>query len=526
MKLLSLFIVLASLLPVSAQITMDILDHNNTRALIPVKGYFFHDELNGTAGYEVPTGSGDNFIYTLQFNYMAKDQNGFLHASLGQGTAGMGTDVWSGPYSDIHNYDSAYNSYYQDSYWEICQEEIDIYATWWEACNGPNANPTDCGMVTTPSNEILTKIYSWAAHGNFFNGEDYWLFDFYDHPESQMGLYDPDGGDYPIIKGCCASLQVQNDDAGFHTYSGIEPIGIQMNYQFFQYANWGDLNDVTFVEVKIKNYSPINYADFTYGFYVDTDLGDGTDDYIGSDSTRSLFYTYNSSDIDALHGADPAAFGIMALEHPLNSVVLYDNSGTTAAARWNQLNGYDPSGLAYFNNQNQPTKFLYSDNPNSPNGWSEEELANLPGDRRVLVGTNHGPLASGEEIVQTYAILYHRSGTRLENVDGLLNMSDNIDVFYDTIANAQCENGTLNLMSGLEIEDFKMFPNPTGNSVEFTFNGGEADLTCYDMTGTLVHNQRVSSGDRVDVSSWSNGVYLMHVTSEDKFKVVRLEVLH
>lgn len=521
MKLLLPILAFVLTFPVSAQVVIDTLDHNNTSALIPVKGYFFYDEVNQTGGYEVPKASGDNFIYNLKFNYMAKDQNGVLHASLGQGPSGSGTDVWSGPYSTLGTFDTSYD----DKYWEICQDEVDIYTTWWEACQGPNANPTDCSDAEIPSNELLDKIYAWPAHGDV-NGEDYWLLDFYDHPESQMGVFDPEGGDYPLFKGCCATFLIQNDGRGVHTYSGAEPIGIQVEYQFFQYASWGDLNDVTFVEFTLKNHSTNDYTDFSYGVYADTDLGDGLDDYFGSDSSRSLFYTYNGSNIDALHGSDPAAFGIMALEHPANSIVLFDHNGTSVSEWWNQLNGLQVSGQDYLNAQNQPTKFLYSDNPNLANSWSEEELGNPSGDRSAIIGTHHGPLAAGEEITQTYAILYNRVGTRLENVDGLLAMADGINNFYDTIANAQCENGVLNLTSISEVEDLIVYPNPAANSVEFSFEGSSAELLCYDMLGNLVYQKGLSSGDKLDVSSWSNGVYLIHVVSDNQNQVARLEVLH
>ena len=188
---------------VNAQ-TIDYLEHNNTRATLPSSRSFFNNPITNEAGYEVPVGSGNHTVYLMRLQFMAKDSSGNLYGSLG-GEANSGTDVFSGPYAVTGIYDSTYQAKWNNRTWQICQEEIDTYREWWEACEGPNADPLACVTLTAPSNEILTKLFEWPAHGNVQNGEEYFLAPYFDHPASVQGVYDPSGGDYPIIKGCCAN---------------------------------------------------------------------------------------------------------------------------------------------------------------------------------------------------------------------------------------------------------------------------------------------------------------------------------
>lgn len=508
-----------------------LLEHNNTRATLPTTGTFFFDDVNGAAGYEVPKDSDNKAIYSMKFQYVAKTAQDSLRMCWG-GNNPQNTDVQSGAYSTLHNYDSAYTNLYQGSSWSICQEEIDIFSVWWEACNGVNADPTACVTAETPSNATLTAIYNWPAHGNVNNGENYSLADFYDHPESIPGTYDPSGGDYPIIKGCCATYMIQNDDVS-HTYSGTEPIGLEMHYMFYHYKNWGLLNDVTFAEVLIRNLGGEDYVDFAYGLYLDTDLGNPFDDYIGTDSTRSMLYTYNGDQNDEVspsgpgYGIDPPAFGITAINHPLTTAQLYQ-SANTPTAFWNVVEGLNPNGQPIVSPSGDTTKFMFNGNPNDANAWSEETLANQPGDRRGMMYTKHGPLAAGEEILQTYAFVYSRVGDRLENVDQLYADVEEVHAFYDTIALAQCNDGILKVPE-VSLVDFVVAPNPASTSVTIETNEQIAfEIKVYDAMGKLVTDLRESSNGSltVDVTAYENGVYLMVIESENQRITKRLVVTH
>ncbi len=533
MKTIVIILFLASFTNINAQ-SQSVLEHNNTRAYLPTEGMFFRDVVNNTPGYEVPKGDGIYTLYTLVFQYAAKTAQDSVLLCQG-GFSPTSSDVQSGPYRTNHNYDSAYQTANNNKFWKICQEEIDIYSTWWEACEGPNQNPTDCGQLTTPSNDLLTRIYEWPVHGDVNQGEAYWQAPFYDHPESSQGVYDPAGGDYPLIRGCCATYLVQNDDVQ-NTISNTPSLGIEMHYMFYHYQNWGTLNDVTFAEVRIINYSGIDYPEFTYGLHADMDLGNPLDDYFGSDSLRSMAFTYNGDQNDENfaatlgYGLNPPAFGITALETPLTSATIpASGSGLTAAEYWNQMNGLYPNGQAIVTPQGDTTKFLYNGNPHFMSTWSEESLGNPIGDRRALIQTNHGSFVDGEEILQTYALVFARDGsTRLENVDDLFVKVDEVHDFYDTINNAQCSGGVLSLKK-VSKEDFTIAPNPSSSVVNIESDTNtEFEVSLLNASGKVVMQNQVSNNGtlQIQVDSFENGLYFLVFTSKAGRSSERLIIQH
>lgn len=494
---------------------VDYMDHNNTRATLERLGNFFYNEQLGTPGYEVPKNSGNHTMYMGRFYFMGLDSNGTLHASWGGDNSS--SDVASGPYSSLGNYDNNYQNMWEGESWQICQEEIDIFKSWYKSCNGVNANPQDCANATIPSNATLARIYSWPAHGNVSNGEDYWLAPFYDNVgelNNQPGLYDPENGDYPIIKGCCATYRIENDAAVPHTASGTEALGIESHYQTFQYQNFGLLNDVTFVEVTVFNRGTTTYPEFVYGMYADSDLGESLDDYMGSDSLRSMYYTYNGDNNDGDYGVNPPAFGIIGLENQLSSVVPY-YAGATPAEVWNLMNGLQPNGTPFLDNQNNPRKFFYGDNPNISGGWSEVEVMNAAGDRRALLSTNHGAFAPGDTIRQTYALVYTREGGNyLQNVDALYAAADEVHNFYDTIANAQCEDGVLSTLDLNKPLELQLMPNPASQYVDVVVDGmGTMAASIIDVTGKVVVTGEGVGSIRLNTSNLVDGAYFMRIMS-------------
>ncbi|NRA12464.1 MAG: hypothetical protein HRT57_10975, partial [Crocinitomicaceae bacterium] len=158
---------------------------------------------------------------------------------------------------------------------------------WWECENGL-LTPAESVSIQVPTAAIMTAINSWPAHGNISEGQDYWLAPFFDR--NADGNYDPADGDYPVIKGCCASYMIQNDRMGTHTPSASFPIGLEIHYMFYHYRTWDYLNNATFVEVAIRNTSVYDYTDFIYGIRVEPSIGTFNDNRFGCDSTTNMMY--------------------------------------------------------------------------------------------------------------------------------------------------------------------------------------------------------------------------------------------
>ncbi|WP_116104988.1 hypothetical protein [Lewinella sp. IMCC34191] len=169
---------------------------------------------------------------------------------------------------------------------------------------------------------ISDDILGWPSVGNPFfleqNGfelpnpnEGGGLAGFWD--EDLDGLYDPTRGDYPIIeiRGCNQlpeypeemTFWIYNDAGNVHRQSNT-PLQIQMEVQVqaFAFSSSDDINNMTFQRYKLINRAQEDILDTYFAMWVDPDLGCATDDYIGSDTSRSLAYVYNEDELDGASG--------------------------------------------------------------------------------------------------------------------------------------------------------------------------------------------------------------------------------
>lgn len=507
-----------------AQINYRTLDQNNTSVLINNEGTVFKDLSTSTAGYEVPNGSGLNTIYSTKFCFAGKESNGTIHSSLG-GYPGLGTDVFKGPFSGSTSYNSPeYQSVWGVSMWDICQSEIDIFKTWWECSNG--IITIGCEGMQEPFTEIIDKIYNWPAHGNVKQGQSYFMAPYWDR--NSDAVYNPNDGDYPLIKGCCAVYMIQNDDAGIHTYSGTQPIGIEIHYLFYQYSNWDYINDVTFVDVLTINKGATNYTEFSTGMVMDADIGNYSDDFSGSDSTNNLMLFYNGDNNDeAGYLIDPPAIGVVSLENNMASCTPYIQNPITPNEIWDQMNGKKTDGTDWLNSAGIPTKYVYSGNPTNPLEWNETSAGNMPGGRRSIMTNKHISFNSGDSIFESYAILYARNGNHLQNAQAIINYSISVKQFYTTESNLPCINGTFGLEEKVENNPISIYPNPTSGCFKIA---QKSDLgfavEIYDYAGNLIMKQSTlhSTEMNIDLSKYAKGLYIVKITNEIESFVERVIV--
>jgi len=506
------------------QDTLHTLDFNNVNATISNSGIFFTDPNTFNAGYEIPKGGGVYSIYSGASWFVAEDASGNILTSLGANESG--SDVDRGPYSTNNSYaDPSYDDAFMIS---LCQDEIDNFILWWECENG--VTTTWYAGVFQPSSEILNSIYNWPAHGDVSLGQEYYLAPFYDRDSD--GTYDPIvSGDYPLIKGCCATYMIQNDAGNIHTLSGTDPIGIEMHYLFYHFGANSLLYNTTFVDVMAINKSQTDYVDFKHSFFVDADLGSPFDDYIGSDSVNNMLYFYNADNNDepqgggAVYGVNPPAIGIVGLATPVSSVVRYDNS-STPSENFDLMSGLQASGAPWTDMNGDATKFLYSGNPNDVTQWSEMSLNNLSGDRRGLISTNYGAFNSGDTATQTYAIIYSRIGNNLENAEHLSTLAADVQAFYDS-GDDGCDAGGFLGTPELESTEITIYPNP--NNGVFTIESTAKELKSiqvFDLAGKEVDfvEEKSGSGVKILLQSVNSGVYIVSIETSAGNMIKRLIV--
>ncbi len=182
----------------------------------------------------------------------------------------------------------------------------------------------------------------------------------------------------------------------------------------------------TFYRYRFSYQGTAPLTDAYVGLFVDSDLGNATDDYVGSDTTLDMGFTYNADDFDESsdgYGAAPPALGTVVLQgldemHPDREMSVFLSYFSTVTPNGNPRRGttdwynylrgvwqdnkpmldcgdsYDPSGLACAAAA-KPTKYMWPGDPVTGTFWSERNFdgaghINPSNDRRFL--DVHGPV--------------------------------------------------------------------------------------------------------------------------------------
>lgn len=404
--------------PSASQIDINI---NNIRARILAGGDFWWDGVE-TAKYEVPKvdpASGVtpvSSLFTGALWFTGLDNGGNLKCAS-QTYRNQGHDFYTGPLSGLYgdvNFDVC-KTY--DEHFEVFATEISELIALYNAAGGNDI----------PSADIPENVLKWPGKGNPYYLENetdkYYnegsLAPFFDVDGNN--IYDPRKGDYPIIgvKDEFGVVQptyadqmifwVINDNGQIHGRTGGAVIGVQVNCLAFAYATANALNDMTFYTFEIIKKSPNPLFETYMGIFVDPDLGDATDDFIGCDTVRDIGYVYNANAIDAQYGPNPPITAIDFFEGPLD-----DNGnqlGLSSFVYFNNTTGpqSDPDVAAEFRNYQTsrwadglpvvyscdartgttPFSYVYPGNPANPAEMSEVSCSNAPADRRFV--QNSGP---------------------------------------------------------------------------------------------------------------------------------------
>jgi len=505
-----------------AQVNYTVLDYNQTSGILANNGILFNNLAQNVSGYEVPKGSGIKAIYATSFWFGATDGSGMLKTACGR--YGSGQDFFPGPYSSLNMYSNpSYQGEYFPGFWTVTKAEIDNHI----------ANYSNVGYVMPAS------IADWPGNGYFALGTSQNLAPFVDL--NGDNIYSPQNGDYPLIRGDKATYIIMNDAAGIHTESGGDPLFIEIHVMAYQFASTNFIDTTTFLNLRVFNKSGLNYSNFKTAFYMDADIGNYTDDFVGCDSSKNLIYTYNGDNFDqdnggALgYGSNPPCLGVVSLNNAMNASGYYTSSSSyphsdpqTAMEYWNYMNaswanGYEwfYGGMGYTGSPgvtSAPTNFMFSGNPYTGVGWSEVTNNNPPGDRRNFMVLDSVNLNPGQESCFDLAILYSKVGNNLENVQSIIDLADSVQLFFDNQIEFNCEQVIAGL-SSQEMNQLSIYPNP-GNG-EFTIvpdeNWAEFSVEIKDMSGRVVYKteQKTTSKLKIHLTGLT-GVFIVTVNSNDQ----------
>ena len=464
---------------------------------------------------EFPNGSNLSCVHTQTLWLGGIDQNNELRLAAHTYRQSGGSDFFPGP--KANTYDADYDDRYNDV-WYLTREEIEQHIASY------NTN----GYI------VPDNIASWPANGDVLNGEAAQLAPYADL--NANGIYEPELGDHPLIRGSKALFIMFNDSRENHTESGGQKTDTEVHLMVYAYENTGEVSNdnVVFSHYEIYNRSETNsFSNFYVGSWLDFDIGHYNNDFIGTHVPHNMIYGYNgtASDVNG-YGDNPPAFGYKLLNEPLVHSMYYNNSPSS-------INGNPVTPSDYFNymqskwkNGNQlinpidssSINFVYpgeSDTLNYPN-WSEVNSGNMPNDRRMLGSTyiqNFGP---GNKFCLDYVSIFARdtSLNNIEQLDHLFDIAEDVQDFY---YNQYDDCSDLSDLSVYEFTEathtIALYQNANIISVktESVLNS-DLHIQVIDVFGRIITQTSLKQGDYeadVELPKVNTGVYFVKCTNKE-----------
>lgn len=410
-------------------------------------------------------------------------------------------------------------------------------------------------------------ILTWPAHGSVPDGEDRFLAPFVD--VNSDSLYDPAGaGDYPCIMGDQALWWVFNDVAGPHGSSGGTPMNLQIEVMAYAYdcdtcpIPW--LDHMMFYHYEVENKGFTTYNDAFISIWSDGEVGNFLDDFMGIDTLRGMGFVYNGDETDEDYigfelinngyGANPPANGFVTLnspkgEKPTHFIAFSDSNSILAVpttpigfynlqqAKWIDGTPVTVGGNGY-NTSSTVTNFCFPGDPGfcgpPATGWYyQESLVNTWDLESVQ---SHGPFTfqAQDKINLDYAYVYARS-YNFENLASVCELRAAADFVRPWFKNL--DKSCIGLVVGrdgeqpsIEQGNLTLFPNPGANRVTLKLDEPlrkSATVRIFDPTGRLVGAKEFPAGTfqtKLDVSHLPNGVYFVHLDSDERVGTTRLVI--
>lgn len=450
-----------------------------------------------------------------------------------------GSILYEGEDGDLLFYDPVQKKLRDHDYqyiWKVDQADIDAFLA--DFANG-SLDMTDYPDIAT-----------WPAHGNRFYGEDAHLAPFVD--VNMDGDYRPGtDGDYPCISGTQMLWWVYNDDALPHTETGADKMGIQVEASAYGYdcqqMNCPDssLDYTTFYHYEIANKSSNDYHDVYIGVWLDVDIGNFADDFVGCDSNLALGFAYNGDAMDegvAGYGLAAPAVGSAILDvngagPRLNSMMYYENDFTLRGNPeypehyYNYMNATWKNGDHLVDNGSNgfpatapgpATNFMFPGDAgfcpgSSISGWSEVSSQNQPFDRRILQGIGPFTLAAGDSLNLDFAVVWAQGTDHLNSVCKLKQNTQAVQNFWASQSSGCFRTPVSNEEPVESLSAIEVFPNPGSGKYSIDLGkslNGEVNLRVFDLKGKQLVRQQWSAGQRIghlDISHLAKGLYILEI---------------
>lgn len=382
-----------------------LLNANDVRAKLLNNGGLFWNRRGNV--YEVPAGGGNHATFAAGLWL-----GGYVDGDLRTAASTYGPyEFWPGPYEAVAAGGDCASF---DSIFEVSRRDL---------------------LALDAGGEPSAHVYHWPWQ----------LGAPVEDGDGNPDNYDVDAGDRPRLYGDEMHWWVMNDIGNVHEDGQSMPLGVEVQVLAFATAAVGH-ERTTFYRYTVINKSPDTIRDLQFGIFADTDLGTAFDDYVGSDSSLAMGFSYNAdNNDDGMYGLAPPAIGYQltrtegfdAALPNMTSFTYYnggggrtgDPGGSSAefynymTSRWTDgspitLGGHgaDPSGT--------PVKYAFPGDPERREFWSEinsdgNGTAIAPADRRNVQSVGPVTLAPGDSIEVFLSIITAFGADHLNSVTKL-----------------------------------------------------------------------------------------------------------
>ena len=418
------------------------------------------------------------------------------------------------------------------------------------------------------NNQVPVSIKSWPAYE--VDGTDTisiapW------HDANKNGYYDPENGDYPVIKGHQAIFWVMNDNGGLHSESVGKPLKIQVNGMAYVYDCQANLQDsldfflkhAAFVDYNIVYRGTEKLTDVFMGEWVDHDLGDYLDDAIGSAPLYQTGFTINADAWDTGLKTDknnPGALAVTILKGPVAKTgdgIDNDNNGVVDEAdekcRMAGFSSYQNSAdpvrgnphrapefynylrSNYINGQPfvkssaagvRRTRHLFSHglDPNHPGWhWTQQRTDTLTtGDQRLLITCGSFELNPGDEVPFHLVHYYARNSKDSNQLPTIIKGAQHLTAVYNGEQIPDCWMLNTDKKQMQSSVPLMVYPNPSKDKV-WVSSPVNGSLCVFDMNGRqMLSMSKQTQQLEIPMAQFSTGIYFIQLISSEGTATSRL----
>jgi photosystem II stability/assembly factor-like uncharacterized protein len=335
------------------------------------------------------------------------------------------------------------------------------------------------------------------------------------------------------------------------------PLKVDLKQINFAFDELGAMGNIIYSYFTLINKNTLPWINTYFTIWADDDLGNATDDLVGSDTLLGMGYTYNGTNHDAVYGDAPPAVAFDFIKGPM---IYTANNNDTAFICYGKNKsikiGFKQPGMSVFNwyyggadprnyvetyrlmsglhprpgvggdpgleiinpLTHQPTHFYYSGDPVNSTGW----IQTGPNDQRFTMSIGPFNMNPGDTQTIVVAQIIARGTSNLNSIAVLRQYTQIArDNYKDCFANVPI--GIKNLSNEVPIR-FSLeqnYPNPFNPITKIKFSipsvgqrhAFDVHLIIYDILGREVAtpiNQKMKPGHydvEWDGSNFASGVY-------------------